>query len=861
MVITMYENIDKMQYSPMIRQYLTIKEKYPDVIVFFRLGDFYEMFFNDAIVASKELEIVLTGKDAGTSERVPMCGIPFHAVSSYLDKLTDKGYKVAIVEQTEDPANAKGIVNREVVRIVTPGTVTEGTTLDDNDYNFITTVSFYKERFILAYCDLTTGENFLTSLPTSEDILIAELLKLKTKEVVISSSSNKNIFNKMKNVVSLTVSVFDDVSEISYMSKIFEDLDKEEKETFLRLLNYIVLTQKKVLVHMQKVNKYNIQGFMRIDLSSRRNLEILETLRFQNKKNTLLSVLDKCSTAMGSRYLKKTLTFPLVEKDKLLKRYEIIQKMLKKFIEVTELRTKLEAVYDLERIVGKVSYESANPKDLLHLRNSLQVLPEIVNLINKIKINDYFNIREDINDFRVLYDLLNNAISDDAPFSAKDRGIIKKGYSQELDELNEINLSGKDYLLTIEKAEREKTGIKTLKIGYNRVFGYFIEVPKGSIDMVKEEYGYVRKQTISTAERYITQELKEKESLILRAEEKASELEYQLFTAIRESVKGYADKLQNLARVISELDMMQSFAKVSNENNYIKPEINDEHIIDIKNGRHPVIELMASDYVPNDVKLDKDDCILLITGPNMSGKSTYMRELALIAVMAQIGCYVPASFCNIPIFDAIYTRIGAADDIVSGQSTFMVEMSEVNNALSFATQNSLILFDEIGRGTATYDGMALAQAIIEYIHENIKCKTLFSTHYHELTALENNLNNLKNVHVSCEEVNGDIVFMHKVLKGSVDQSYGINVAKLANIPLDVILRAKDILIKLEGFDSQRNNKKGFDLSLSNYQAPLLYDSKTEKETYVLNELKQANLYTMNPIDAMNFLNELQKKLK
>ena len=852
----MYENIDKMQYSPMIRQYLTIKEKYPDVIVFFRLGDFYEMFFNDAIVASKELEIVLTGKDAGTEERVPMCGVPYHAVNSYLDKLTDRGYKVAIVEQTEDPANAKGIVSREVVRIVTPGTVTDGMNLEETDYNFISTVSFFKDKYVLAYCDITTGENYLTNLPPSDDILIAELLKLKTKEIVISSTTNKNVFTQIQGVVPLTISIHDDVSEIDYMSKIVEDLDKDEKETFLRLLNYIVLTQKRVLVHMQKVVKYSIKGFMKIDLSSRRNLEILETLRFQNKKNTLLSVLDKCSTAMGSRYLKKNLMFPLVDKELIEKRYDIINKMLKKFIEVSELRSKLEVIYDLERIVGKISYESANPKDLLHLRNSLQVLPEIINLVTKIKINDYFDLKNNIDEFKALYNLLNSSISDDAPFSAKDRGIIKKGYNQELDELNDMNLSGKDYLIDFEAKEKERTGIKNLKIGYNRVFGYFIEIPNGSKNLVKEEFGYVRKQTISTAERYITQELKEKESLILRAEEKASELEYQLFTKIREEAKKYADSLQNLARIISELDMMQSFAKVSNENKYVRPILNNENIIDIKNGRHPVIELTIDNYVPNDVKMNNDDYILLITGPNMSGKSTYMRELALIAIMAQIGCYVPASSASLPVFDAIYTRIGAADDIVSGQSTFMVEMNEVNNALSFATKSSLILFDEIGRGTATYDGMALAQAIIEYIHENIKCKTLISTHYHELTILEQDLPGLKNVHVSAEEINGDIVFMHKVLKGSVDQSYGINVAKLANIPLDVILRAKDILYKLES-----NEKKGIDLSLSNYQAPLLYDSKTEKETFVLDSIKNANIYAMNPLEAMNLLSDLQKKLK
>ena len=856
----MYENIDKMQYTPMIRQFLTIKEKYQDMLVFFRLGDFYELFFNDAIIASKELEIVLTGKDAGAKERVPMCGVPHHSVNSYLDKLTEKGYKVAIVEQMEDPSQAKGIVTRDVVKIVTPGTITDGINLDEKDYNFITTVSRDKDRYILAYCDLTTGENYLTDLPIADDLLHAELLKLKTKEVVVASNFNQNIFLPLKAIIPITISIEDNIDSIDYMESLSNELDKNEKIAFNRLLNYVVNTQKKVLVHMQKVNKYNIKGFMRIDLSSRRNLELLETLRFQNKKNTLVSTLDKCVTAMGSRLLKKNIIFPLIDKNQLNKRYDIIKKMNDSFLETNDLRKELEVVYDLERIVGKVSYESANPKDLLQLRKSLSVLPNIINLSNKIKINEFFKLDYNFDDFKKLYQLLDNAISLDAPFSAKDSGVIKKGYNQELDELNEINLNGKDFLLTIEAKERERTGIKLLKVGYNRVFGYYLEVPKGSIPLVKDEFGFVRKQTLSTGERYITQELKEKESLILRAEEKARELEYQLFVSVRNQCKQYSEMLQKLAKQIALVDMMQSFARVSNENHYVRPILNDEGIIDIKMGRHPVIEInkIGDDlFIPNDLKMNQDDSILLITGPNMSGKSTFMRQTALIAIMAQIGCYVPAAAAKLPIFDAIYTRIGAADDIVSGQSTFMVEMSEVNNALHNATKDSLILFDEIGRGTATYDGMALAQAIIEYIHQNIQCKTLFSTHYHELTVLEDDLEGLQNVHVSAEEVNGEIVFMHKVVKGSVNRSYGVNVAKLANIPLDVILRAEDILHKLEA--NQTGDKAS--LSIKNYQAPLLYDSKTEKEVLVLNKIKEANLYNMSPLEVMNLLDELQKSLK
>ncbi len=855
----MYENIDKMQYSPMIRQYLSIKEKYPDMIVFFRLGDFYEMFFNDAITASKELEITLTGKDAGTEERVPMCGVPYHAASTYLDKLTEKGYKVVIVEQTEDPASTKGIVRREVIRIVTPGTVMEGNTISDTDYNFITTVTRFKEHYALAYADLSTGESFLTNLPLSDDILCAEILKLKSKEIVVDSSFNKNIFSTISTVLQVTISIEDNISDVDYLQTLSEDLDKEEKIAFNRLLNYIISTQKRVLVHLQKVSKYNIKGYMRIDLSSRRNLELLETLRFQSKKNTLLSVLDKCSTAMGSRFLKKSIIFPLVDKEEIEKRFDIVSKMIKNFISTSELRDKLSDIYDLERIVGRVSYENCNPKDLLHLKSSIATIPEIIKLNKKIKIDSYFDFSSSFDKFKELYTLLDSAISPDAPFSSKDRGIIKPGYNSELDELNQINASGKSYLLSIEAKEKERTGIKNLKIGFNRIFGYYIEVPKSSINEIKEEYGYIRKQTIANGERFITQELKEKEALILRAEEKAASLEYSLFVNVRENCKKYSDILQDLSRKISLLDMLQSFCKVANENNYVRPSINDEHIVDIKQGRHPVLETNIDNFIPNDIKMGNDVDMLLITGPNMSGKSTYMRMLALICVMAQIGSFVPAKEAILPIFDAIYTRIGAADDIVSGQSTFMVEMNEVNNALKNATINSLIIFDEIGRGTATYDGMALAQAIIEYIHENLHSKTLFSTHYHELTVLENDLKKLKNIHVSAEEVNGDIVFMHKILKGSANQSYGINVAKLANIPLDVILRANDILNKLENLE--KTEKKGLDLSIKNYQAPLLYDSKTDKEIYVLNEIKNANIFNMSPLDAMNFLDTLQKKLK
>lgn len=852
----MYEKIDKMQYTPMMRQYLTIKEDYPDTILFYRLGDFYEMFFNDALVASKELEIVLTGRDAGAKERVPMCGVPYHAVTAYLDKLTEKGYKVGIVEQVEDPATAKGIVERKVVKIVTPGTVIEGNSLDEKDNNYLVSVSIDKERFILTYCDLTTGENYLTNLPLNEDLLFAEILKLKTKEIVIADDFPKDLINTIKSIIPITFSIENNCSQIQYLKGLSEGLDKLEEKTFLRLLNYIVRTQKRTLVHMQNVLKYDINGFLKIDLASRKNLELLETLRFQNKKNSLINVLDKCQTAMGSRFLKKSIMFPLIDQAKINKRYDIIDKFRKNFIEADEITKLLENIYDLERIVGKVSYESANPKDLLQLKRSLSVIPQIRKLVNKVKVDDYFDFATDFDDYKFIFDLINNSISEDAPFTPKDGGVIKDGYNQQLDELRNINSDSKDYLLSLEMRERERTGIKNLRVGYNKVFGYYIEVSKGNAQLVKDEFGYVRKQTLANAERFITQELKEKEALILRAEEKTLELEYQLFCNIRNNCKEYSSILQKLAKVVSELDMLLSFTKISKENNYVRPVLNEEGIVEIKNGRHPVIEKFNDKFIPNDLIMDQNNSILLITGPNMSGKSTYMRQVALIAIMAQIGCFVSASSAKLPIFDAIFTRIGAADDIVSGQSTFMVEMSEVNNALANATNRSLILFDEIGRGTATYDGMALAQAILEYIHESIKCKTLFSTHYHEITALENDLENLVNVHVSAEEVNGDIVFMHKVKKGAIDRSYGINVAKLADIPLSVILRAEDILAKLQVGSTASSN-----LSIKNYQPPMLYDSKTEKETLVLEKIKALNLYEMSPLQAMNELDELKKILK
>lgn len=854
----MFENIDKMKYSPMIRQYIEIKEKYPDTLIFYRVGDFYELFFNDAIVGAKELEIVLTGKDAGVEERVPMAGVPHHAVDSYLDTLTNKGYKVAIVEQVEDPKQAQGIVKRDVVRIVTPGTVIDEVSLDAKQNNFLVSLSINKDEFILSYVDLSTGEGYLTNIPNNDSLVFAEIIKLNAKEIIIPSDFPVEILNPLKQIYSFAISFEDNNNAPSYFKGLLSALSKEEEKNYCRLLNYIVKTQMRTLVHMQKVVKYNINSYLKIDLSSRKNLELLETLRFQNRKNTLLNVLDKCSTAMGSRFLKKSILFPLIDKEQLEKRYNIIEKFKKAFIASSDLRKCLVEVYDLERLVGRISYENANPRDLLQLRKSLENLPKIKKLLEQSNVNDVFDLSKDFDKYKEIFKLIDSSISLDAPYVIKDGNVIKKGYSAELDELKLINLDSKNYILSLEAKERERTGIKTLKVGFNKVFGYYIEVSKLQSELVKDEYGFIRKQTLSNAERYITQELKEKEAMILRAEEKTLELENKLFSDIRNTLKGYTECLQNLAKILAELDMMLSFTKVSNDNKYVRPILNDNGEILIKDGRHPVIETNISvNFIPNDLKMNNNESILLITGPNMSGKSTYMRQVALISIMAQIGCFVPAKSASLPIFDQIFTRIGASDDIVSGQSTFMVEMMEVNNALQFATKNSLVLFDEIGRGTATYDGMALAQSIIEYIHNNISCKTLFSTHYHELTSLESSLSNLKNVHVSAEEVKGEVVFLHKVKDGAIDKSYGINVAKLAKIPLDVILRATDILNKLQENEKYDSDK----LSPYNYVAPLVYDSKTEIEEDILNKIKSLNIYEINPMDALNILNELKNKLK
>jgi len=857
------KQIDPSIYTPMMQQYLEIKKDYSDYIVFFRLGDFYEMFFQDAITASKELEIVLTGRDAGAKERVPMCGVPYHAKNIYLEKLVEKGYKVAIVEQVEDPKKAKGIVKREVIKLVTPGTIIEDGTIDQKDNNYIVAVSEYKLGFILAFSDLTTGENYLEKVPKDINILFNEILNLNVKEVVIPSKLRNRLIKHYLKTYELTISIQDDINLPTYYNNLVNDIyDKDLIQAFARLVNYLEKTQKQSLIHLQKVQVFTSESYLRIDNNSKKNLELIETLRRGSKQNTLFSLLDKCETAMGSRFLKQSIQRPLIDRKHILQRYSLVESLNNNFIIKSDLSKQLKQVYDLERIVGRISFGNANAKDMVNLKKSLLTIPYIKDSLIDLKDDFAKDLSENIPSLNDLTNLIEKALIDNPPLSIKEGGIIKNSYNKSLDEFRNIARNSKQWIEDFVERERLRTGIKKLKVGYNRVFGYYIEITKGQLDLVKDEFGYIRKQTLSNSERYITEELKVQETKILGANDSIINLEYDLFIELRDIAKTYTIELQKLARTLSEIDMLLGFSIVSMNNRYIKPTIVDEQIIDIASGRHPVVEVINDEtFVSNDVHMGPNDHILLITGPNMSGKSTYMRQVALIIIMAQIGCFVPAKHAKIPIFDQIFTRIGASDDLSIGMSTFMVEMLEVNYALKNATNKSLILFDEIGRGTATYDGMALAQAIIEYSHHKINCKILFSTHYHELTYLEDDLKALHNVHVSAKEENGNIVFLHKVVDGPTDRSYGIHVAKLAKLPNIVINRSKEILKELEK-NHGYNIIKPQTIDLFNYQETLeLQEDITDKYKSIIEQLKELDINDITPIMAMNILNDVIEEIK
>ena len=830
--------------SPMMREYLKTKSEYEGIILFYRLGDFYEMFFDDAITASHELELTLTGKQCGLKERVPMCGVPHHAVNIYLEKLIEKGYKVAICEQMEDPKTAKGIVKREVIQIVSAGTLTSTEIVNEKDFNYIASITDYNYLYILSYADLLSGKVYTTKVEKNKDKLISHIVNLNIKEVVVEDNFDVDLTHKLKTNYNIFISYYNN-DEI-YKGKVFENVTDQKliKNTSL-LLNYLTNSLKQDLSHIQQVEVIDSGLFLELDKECIKNLELVETIRNKDRQNSLLGFMDKTKTAMGSRLLKSYIISPSIDKNEIIKRQNLVEKLMTEFLLKSELKEYLYEIYDLERLTGKVVCSNLNARDLLQLKTSIKVIPDINNILETLG-------EEDIETFNELYLILENSIKDDVPLTVKEGGIIKEGYDKEVDELRSIKSGGKDFISNFEREEKERTGIKGLKIGYNKVFGYYIEVPKGQISQVKEEFHYDRKQTISNCERYITPLLKEKENLILNAEEKLNNLEYDIFCKIKEEVKRYISKLQKASAKIAYYDVMQSFATIAEEHNFIKPTINENSTVEIIKGRHPVVEsVISTEYIDNDIVMNENTNILIITGPNMSGKSTYMREFGIIVILNQIGSFVPAAKCNLPVFDKIFTRIGASDDLVGGESTFMVEMKESAYALANATKNSLILFDELGRGTSTYDGMSLAGSIIDYIATKIRCKTLFSTHYHELTDMENKLPGIHNVHVSIDETNGDITFLHKVMDGAVDKSYGINVAKLANLPHEVIKKANELLKEYEEKDNNTSKTK----IVKQYALDLEEDKKDELREFI----KGINVLNITPLEAINLLDEIKRK--
>lgn len=839
--------VDLNRVTPMMRQYLKVKEENPDILIFFRLGDFYEAFFEDAVLVSKELEIALTGRSAGLDEKVPMCGVPFHSINIYADKLVEKGYRIGICEQLEDPKEATGIIERGLTQIISKGTKMDSESISEHDNNYIGNIIEFNDAYGICYTDITTGIIYVTLVCYNINNLISEIVSIGLQEVVITDSLNKNIEFILKDQYKIVVSVSNEIKDINEYNYIYEGItDLRYIKTIKHLITYITNTKMSLLTHLQKAIIKFSSNYLKMDIHTKRNLELTETLRLKQRQYSLLWLLDKTKTAMGSRLLKTIIENPLIDIKEINKRYDIVETLIEEFILREDLKELLYQVYDLERLSGRIAFGNANARDLLQLKKSLKVLPDIKNILSAIKYDKTIDTLID------LYDLLERSIYENPPVGLKEGFLIKEGYSSELDELKNMRSNGKDFIANFELSEKEKTGIKTLKVGYNKVFGYYIEVSKGMKDLVKDEYGYERKQTLSNCERYISPVLKEKEAMILNAEERIIELEYNLFVEIRNKVKEKISVLQSVARVISEVDVLQSFACVSEENNYVRPNLVSKHVIDIKDNRHAVVEkVITNEYVSNDIIMNEDTDILLITGPNMAGKSTYMRQLAITVIMAQIGCFVPASSSTMMVFDAIYTRIGASDDLVSGESTFMVEMNEANNAISNATKNSLVLFDELGRGTATFDGMALAQSIIEYIHEHVGCKMMFSTHYHELTDLDKTLKKLRNVHVSAYEENGNITFLHKINEGSVDKSYGIHVAKLANLPSSLIDRANIILEQYEKGNFKKEVKVQEVL-------PLFYEEKKSKVEEIINNI---DVYNITPIEALNTLYKLKEECK
>lgn len=852
----------KTKNTPMMEQYLTIKDQYQDAFLFYRLGDFYEMFYEDAINASQLLELTLTSRNRNADEPIPMCGIPHHAAQGYIDTLIEKGYKVAICEQVEDPKTTKGMVKREVVQLITPGTVMNSKGIEAKDNNYLTAIVETNGQFGIAYVDLSTGE-LKTAVLADEDGVINEASALQTKEIVLGSPISETLKNTLKSRLNIIFSEQLEAEENAEFSFLTSELGQAlEVEVTGKLLTYLTTTQKRSLAHIQKAVEYQPDHFLKMDHYSKFNLELTQSIRTGLKKGTLLWLLDETKTAMGGRLLKQWLDRPLIQEKQIHSRQEMVQSLLNAYFERADLQAVLTKVYDLERLAGRVAFGNVNGRDLIQLKTSLEQVPLLRELIIGINQGEWNNLLVDLNPVEDLVDLIERAINDEAPLAITEGNVIKDNYNEKLDEYRDAMRHGKQWLAELEAKERQETGIKTLKVGFNRVFGYYIEVTKSNLANL-EEGKYERKQTLANAERFITPELKEMETLILEAEEKSVDLEYQLFLEVREQVKANIDRLQKLAKTISAVDVLQAFATVSERYQYTRPVLKSNskelHIVE---GRHPVVEkvLGHQEYIPNSVHMSKENIILLITGPNMSGKSTYMRQLALTVVMAQIGCFVPAESAELPIFDQIFTRIGASDDLIAGQSTFMVEMMEANQALRHATPNSLILFDELGRGTATYDGMALAQAIIEYIHREVKAKTLFSTHYHELTVLDETLAGLENIHVGAVEKNGEVVFLHKMMEGPADKSYGIHVAKIAGLPSDLLERAATILSALESEEQPLKEIEADPMIREETEQLSLFKEVSTDELSVIDTLRKMNLLEMTPMDALNKLHELQKRI-
>ena len=834
----------KQKYSPMMMQYLGIKEQNKDSIVMFRLGDFYEMFFDDAMIVSKELELALTGKNAGAKERVPMCGVPFHSASGYIQKLVDNGHKVAIVEQLTDPGK-KGIVERGVVQIVTPGTIFDES-MTKNKNNYIACMMIFDFVYTLAFCDITTGEFQVINIDKKDHLLNNQLASMEVKEIVVKSDCTYN-FND-----SIMVSHYDNETFNEKYRDIFHNIkDLKEIKVSTLLLNYLIETQKRDLEHLQMIEEINNQYFMTMDLYTKKSLELTENSKDHEKYGSLFWLLDMTKSAMGARLLKNYIDRPLLKKEAIEERLDIVEIFTQQFIQRESIKEILKEIYDLERLSSRIAFGNINARDLKWIASSLKVLPELKQQLYSFNEPLTDQLANQIIDLSHITKLIDGAIIDNPPLTIKEGNIIKDHFNEELDELRYLRNHGKQWLVDFEQKEREKTGIKNLKVGYNRVFGYYIEVTKGSLDLVKDEFEYTRKQSLSNAERFITPELKDMESKILSAQDKIQKLEYVLFTQVRNEIKKEVHLIQDVSKIIARVDVYQSLAMLASENSYVRPVFNDQKIMDIKEGRHGVIEKVMGHgkYVPNDVSIDENSPVVLITGPNMGGKSTYMRQVALIVIMAQIGSFVPAKYANLTIFDQIFTRIGASDDLISGQSTFMVEMLEANNALRFASEKSLILFDEIGRGTATFDGMAIAQAMIEYIASEIHCMTLFSTHYHELTFLEDKGLGIQNVHASARVDNDHLVFEYLIKKGRSNKSYGVNVAKLAKLPDEVINRANLVLETLE-----ENNVE--DCLIEEKQVQVI-----EKESEVEKYLKTIDPMALSPLDALSTLIELKKLVK